>query len=129
MLVTPDFSEIVEQQNESIADGIYTARIEGVEQKTSKAGAPMLSWKLVIFGADGELARFNNWTVFYTTMLGGKGAGMLKSFYRAATKTDLKGAFDATELYGKEVQITLQSRLNPDGTPNRWPNVTAIRSI
>ena len=130
MLVTPDFSEIAEQKNDTIADGIYKARIEGVEAKTSKAGDPMLSWKLVIFGAEGDYARFNNWPLFYTTMQKGRGAGILQQFYRAATKTNLmKPSFDTDDLLGKEIQVTVKGRLMPDGTPSRWPDIGSVRSV
>ena len=129
MLITPDFSTAVETNNDPIPAGTYKVRVEEVEQKTTKAGEPRLSWKLKIFGAEGELAKYNNWPVYHSTMLVGKGAGMLKSFYKAAMGSEPTGPFDATTLYGKELEVTLVQRVQPDGTPSPWPDIKAIKAL
>jgi hypothetical protein len=123
--ITPDFNEAQEQ--DQIPAGVYNARVNGVEQKTSKAGAAYLSWKLVIYGAEGEYARQNNRPVFLTTMTSGKGAGILKSFIKATIGT-VGASFNTDDLLGKELQITLVSRNKPDGTPG-WPEVKAMKAI
>lgn len=130
MLITPQLDEAVEQtESAPMPSGVYNVRVEGVEVKTSKAGDKYLSWKLVVFGAEGELARYNNWPVYYSTMTVGKGAGMLKSFYKATTGEDLSGAFDTDACLGKEVQATINQRRNEDGTISKWPDVKAIKPI
>ena len=129
MLISPDLSEAAESTSEPIPPGVYKVRIEDVELKNAKSGANYLRWKTRIFGAEGELARFNNWPVFYNTMTSGKGAGMLKNLYRSATGEDLTGQFDATTLYAKEVLFTLARGKNQDGSPTDWPEVKAVKPV
>lgn len=129
MLITPDLSEAVEGSSEPIPAGVYKVRIEDVELKDAKSGAKYLKWKARIFGSEGELARFNNWPVYYNTMTSGKGAGMLKNLYKAATGEELAGEFDATALLSKEVQFTLARGKNQDGSPSDWPEVRSVRPL
>src|SRR4030067_51582 len=117
MLITPDLSQAVESNDDTtIPNGVYKVRVDSGEVKITAAGEQRISWKLAIFGAEGELARFNNWKVFHSTMCVGKGAGMLKQFYTACTGTDLAGSFEMEELYGKELQVTVVNKTNPAGT-------------
>jgi hypothetical protein len=132
MLITPDLSEAVEQkESEPMPTGVYKVRVEGVELLTTKAGEKRLNWKLVVFGAEGELARYNNWPVYYSTMLSGKGAGMFTAFVKAtAGKTVQPGdAFDTDECLGKEVQANIAQRRNEDGTVSKWPDVKGIKPL
>lgn len=130
MLITPDLSEAVEVSTEPIPAGVYKARIEEAVLKPTKSGdAHYIQWKLRIFGAEGELARFNNWVFTHRTMTTGKGAGMLKAFYLAATGEAMPAQFDATSLYGREVQASLVPGKNQDGTTSSWPEVKAVKAI
>ena len=127
-LITPDLSEAVELGG--IPAGIYSVRITNVELKQTKAGTgSYLQWELTLFGAEGELSRYNNWKVTHRTMTSGKGAGMLKSFYKAATNTDLTGAFDAQSLLSKEVQITLVEGKDQSGQPSQYPDVKSVKPL
>lgn len=127
--ITPDFSEALESFT-PIADGTYTARIEAVEKKLSKAAMePYLSWTLRIFGATGDAARFNNRTFFYTTMLRGKGAGKLRELCERTGTTVKSGeSFAPTALIGKEVEAAVHTPMNADGQPG-FLNVKAIRRV
>ena len=130
MLITPDLSQAVESSDDvTIPSGVYKVRVESAELKQTQAGEKRLSWKLRIFGAEGELTRFNNWTLFHSTMCEGKGAGMLKAFYKACIGTDLSGPFDATELYGKELQVTVVEKKNQDGSISKFPDVKNIKAL
>lgn len=130
-LITPDFSEAANDVTSTpIPDGTYATRITGAELRKSKAGDPMVNWKLTIFGAQGELSKYNNWPVYYSTMQVGKGAGMLKKFYLAATGEVLTGAFDTDMLLSKEVEVDLVNEVNPNtGEPSKYPKVKAVRAI
>ena len=130
MLITPDLSQAAESTEDSnIPAGVYNVRVVSAEQKTTQKNEPRISWKLQIFGAEGELKRFNNWALFHSTMCVGPGAGMLKQFYKACTGTDLTGPFDATELYGKELQVTVVPKKNQDGTISKFPDVKGIKAL
>lgn len=129
MIISPDFSEAVERVSEPIPDGVYKARITDVEVKKSKAGATYLKWKLSLFGNEGELAKYNNWPVFHSTMTSGKGAGMLKDFYKAAMREEISGQFDAQALLAKEVQIAIAAGRMPDGSPSQWPDVKSVKAL
>lgn len=112
MQITPDFSEAVESSN-VITPGLYKARVEGVEQKTSKAGAPYLKWTMSIFGAEGNNARYNNFKLWHTTMLSGKGAGILRDFLTATLGEARQ--FQTDEVLGKEVSVLVKIRRLEDG--------------
>ncbi len=128
-LIAPDLSEAVELGG--IPAGIYSARVTGVELRDTKDfSAKYLRWELAVFGAEGELSKYNNWKVRYNTMTSGKGAGMLKGFYKACKKEDFTGgAFDWSTLIGSEVQITLVQGKNQDGSPSDYPEVKAVKPI
>ncbi len=130
MEITPDFSEAVELAEGQVPDGTYKVRVVGVELKDSKAGNKYLNWKLEIFGAEGEVARYNNWKVFHRTMISGKGAGMLKSFVKAATGEELQGNLNTDAILGKELTATLKTEINPQsGEPSSFPTVKAVKAI
>jgi hypothetical protein len=127
-LITPDLSEAVEQT--AVVPGIYSVRVTDLELKTSKAGGQYIKWTMTIFGAEGELTRFNNHKVWYNTMLSGKGAGMLKGFYKACKSEDFAGgAFDWSTLVGSEVSATLVEGKDQQGQPSGYPEVKALKSI
>jgi hypothetical protein len=128
-LITPDLSEAVETGGQ-VTPGIYTARVATPELKTSKDGNQYIKWTLEIFGAEGELSKFNKWKVYYNTMLSGKGAGMLKGFYKACTGTEFPGgAFDWSLLVGSEIEITLVEGKPYNGEPSKYPEVKAVKQI
>ena len=125
--ITVDLSEAVEMSG--VVPGVYNARITGAEPKTSKAGGTYVAWELTIFGAEGELSRFNNHKAWHNTMTSGKGAGMLKSFYKAATGEDLTGSLDTDNLLGKEIQVTLTEGKDQHGQPSNYPSVKAVKPL
>lgn len=129
-LITPDLSEAVELT--PVPPGTYSARVTGLEAKNSKAipSTPYIKWELTLFGAEGELAKFNNWKVYTNTMLAGKGAGMLKSFYKACKKEEFAGgAFDFSTLVGSEIQVTLAEGQPYNGEPSKYPEVKRVSPI
>lgn len=127
-LITPDLSEAVESTG--VPAGVWNARVTSVDLKPTKDMlSKYLQWELTIFGAEGALSNFNNWRVTHRTMTSGKGAGMLKSFYKACKGEELTGAFDAQSLIGSEVQITLAEGKQQDGSPSKYPEVKAVKPI
>lgn len=130
--ITPNFDEAVEMENTPIPAGKYKARIVNCTQKASgpaskNPGTPYLSWEFRIFGAEGDLARQNNRPVFYSTMLSGPGAGGLKTLLKVLGAP--LGQFNPEEFYGREVEMTLTTKRNADGTTSDWPDVRAIAPI
>jgi len=128
-LITPDLSEAVETSG--VVPGIYSARVTDLELKTAKAsGAQYIKWTFTIFGAEGELQRFNNHKVWYNTMLSGKGAGMLKGLYKACKSEDFAGGqYDWSTLRGSEISVTLAEGKNQDGSPSGYPEVKAVKPV
>lgn len=101
MLVTPDFTE----SQDTFTPGEYMFRVTGVEQKTSKNDQPYLNWTMEqINAADPKNNGRKHWHI---TMLAGRGAGMLKDFYKACTGETLEGQFDTEQLIGKELIVVL----------------------
>jgi len=96
MLVQPDFSEA----QEPITAGEYKVRVTGCEQKTSQKGAPYLRWELTTFAS--EEPKDDGRKMWHTTMISGRGAGMLKQFYQVCTGESLEGNFDTEQLLGRE---------------------------
>lgn len=121
MKISPDFSE-AQDIGTPFPEATFKTRITGCEQKTSKAGATYLSWTLDVFGADGEFSTYNNRKIWLNTMISGPGAGILKSFVKAALKTtEVPKNFDTDTLLGKELLVTTkpsfyegQERSNPE---------------
>lgn len=130
MLISPDFSEAKElPKDQPVPTGVYKARIEDCEAKTSKAGKPMLSWMLRIFGAEGDISSQNNRVLYYNTMTSGAGAGMLKTLIIAATGETPTSAFNTDDLLGKEIEITVQTKNDPaTGELSKWSDIKAVKS-
>lgn len=101
MLVNPDFSDA----QDPIEPGEYFVRIEKCEQKTSKNGNAYLNWTLKTFNEEEE--KNNDRAMWHTTMLEGRGAGMLKDFVKAATGEPPAGSFDTEELIGRELKVVV----------------------
>jgi hypothetical protein len=130
-LITPDLSEAVEMSDAQIPPGVYKARVVGMEKRVSKteAATQYIKWELAIFGAEGDLARFNNWKVYTNTMLSGKGTGILKAFYKACTGQELIGQVNFGLLHGSEVQVTLVEGQPYNGQPSKFPEVKKVEAI
>lgn len=130
-LITPDLSEAVELSDAQIPPGVYKARVTGMEKKVSKtdAATPYIKWELTIFGAEGDLSRFNNWKVYTNTMLAGKGTGILKAFYKACTGQEITGQVDFSLLHGSEVQVTLVEGQPYNGQPSKFPEVKKVEQL
>lgn len=123
-LVVPQFDELAD-----ITPGNYKARITEAEVTTAKtSGAPMVVWKLEVFGSDNKGQ--NGQVITHRTMLTGKGAFGVKDLYRAAMKEELSGSFDTDMLLGKEVLLTMgQGRPQQDGSPSRFPEVKSVTGV
>lgn len=127
-LITPDLSEAVESTG--IPAGTYSARVSGLEvKKTKDLTGQYIRWEMTVFGAEGALKNWNGWRINYNTMTSGKGAGMLKSFFKACTGQELTGAYDFQLLVGSEVQVTVVEGKNQDGTPSKYPEVKSVKPI
>jgi hypothetical protein len=121
--IVPDFSEAV---GGIIPTGTYPIRVMAAESTTSKkSGAPMIKWTLAIFGAEGDMARYNNRDFNYWTMVNGKGAGRLQEFLRALNVNEKD--FDTDELTGKEALAVLVEGKTENGEPSMRPEVKAIK--
>ena len=125
-IITPDFSEA--QETGPIPPGVYNARIVDAEVKTSKNNNTYINWKLQLFGAEGELSKYNNWPVFYRTMTSGKAAGMLKQFAKAVLG-EAPQQVDTDQFLGKEVQIALAEAKDQDGNTSHWPEVKSVKAL
>lgn len=128
MKITPDFSEATEDLG-TLPDGTYKTRIVDVEPKQSAKGTNYLKWKLQVFGGVGDAARFNNWPVYYNTMIEGRGSGMLKNFLTCAMGEQVAGEFDTEMLLGREVEVTVQTGKDEMGRDRKWPDVKAVAKI
>lgn len=126
MRIVPDFTELVDLQ--PIPDGVYKARILAVEEKKSKAGNDYLNWKAQIFGAEGELEKFNNRLVFIMTMVNGSNSS-LKLLKQMMTLKGVGPEFDTDDILGLECELVCQSKPNEDGTPRINPDVKRIQAI
>lgn len=113
MLIQPDFTEA----QDSFTPGEYMFRVVSVEQKTSQKDQPYLNWTLEQIGS--EEPKNNGRKHWYVTMLAGRGAGMLKDFYKACTGETLEGEFDTEQLINKELVMILgedsSGRMNTKG--------------
>ena len=112
--ITPNMDEAVDFS--TIPPGTFKMRITGDEVKTTAKGDPMVSWKLTIFGAEGDADQYNGRVVFHNTMLAGKGSGSFRSLWMAvnnvANVADVPNTLDCDteDFLGKEVLATLGIR-------------------
>lgn len=129
MEITPDFSEVTER--EPIPPGTYTVRVlEGnLKEGKNPPHRKYLAWTLGVFGAEGELAGYNNQHIYTNTMCEGRGAARLKSFFNACTGSDLDGPFDTDDLVGCEIEIVVAENVMPDGKVSPWPDVKSFKAI
>lgn len=97
--ILPDFSEAVKPTPK--IPGTYICKILSSELKYGKeSGAPYINWKL---GAGAEAQ-----TVFYSTPIQGKGAGMFKHFVHSAGDPSYdSGPYNTDALTGHFVSMKL----------------------
>jgi hypothetical protein len=94
--VNPDYSEALAP----LTPGIYLCRIVSCEFKTSQNDNRYINWKL-------ETVQDKR-TVYYTTMVEGRAAGMLKHFIRCVLDPSYEnGPFDTDHMIGKIVTMHL----------------------
>lgn len=108
-LIEPDYSEAVD-----LGAGTYNARVVDYEVRESKAtGKPYLNWKLEVI--EHEDTRLNGRTLFTSTPISGRGAGILKSFLKALTG-EIVQSFDPEDMKGREltVDVVQNDRGNPE---------------
>lgn len=120
--ITPDFTEALE----AIPEGEYAARVTEVEVKTSgdkskNPGSKYLNWKLETFGKNDD--KLNGRTIYHTTPLSGKGAGILKAFFKAVG-VDTSGSLDTDIIMGRELVVVLKYQ-DPD---DAFPRVKTVKS-
>lgn len=119
-MITPDFSE-----NPSLSPGTYPARVVSCDLKQSKTGTPYLNWKFETETRD--FATNRKW-VYLSTALSGKGAQMLKAVVRATLDPSYDGgSIDTDRCIGCSVVITVDKRINPDGTESPYLMVTDVK--
>lgn len=125
-LITPDFSEALEFT--ALTPGTYKARIVGCETKQTQAGNTRLLWKLETFGS--EKTENNNRTLWHSTPVSGKGAGILKSFVTAATGETPTGPFDTDKILGREIKVTVvDGKDYKTGEPTGYAEVKAVAKL
>jgi hypothetical protein len=127
--ITPDFSESVELSTDPMPVGSYTVRITETEEKISKNNNPYLKAKFVVFGAEGDLAKFNNWPVYGNFMYAGKGAGMMKLLLKAIYGDNIPSVIGSDELLGKEVVISIKYELDQQGERSNWPSIKSVNAL
>lgn len=130
-LLTPDLSEATEMADGALPPGVYKARVTGGKPGKGKtSGDPYISWELTVFGAEGEMARYNNWKAYKIMMLAGKAALFSKDFYKACTGQDLPaGKIDWRLLVGSEIQMTCKTGQPFNGEPAKYPEVSRIEQL
>lgn len=128
--ICPDFSEAVEVASEPMPVGAYNARITAAEQKTSQAGNPYLKIKFTVFGAEGALARYNNWPVFGNFMLSGKGAGNTKALLTAIYGAEIPSSLQSEDIMGKEVVVSIKYEKDQrTGETSQYPAIKAVNKL
>lgn len=94
--VTPNYSEAAEYL--PLEEGEYSCEILSCEAKVSKQGNRYLNWKLKTLTGN---------SLYYTTVIEGRGAGMLKHFLKCALGNYDQGEFDTDELIHRMVNMYL----------------------
>ncbi len=129
-LIVPDFSGVQDR----VGPGIYKVRVTSAkpgkwEGKDGKPDTPFLNWRMETF--DEAEGKNNGRSIFHRTPTAGGGAFRLQDFYyaatgdKAATGEDLKGSFDYTTLYGREVEVTIAEQT---GKPE-YTEVKSVRAV
>lgn len=128
--ITPNFDEAVEVASEPMPVGAYNARITALEQKTSQAGNAYLKAKFTVFGAEGELQKYNNWPIFGNFMLSGKGAGNTKMLLKAIFGEEIPASIQSEDLMGKEVVVSIKyEKDQATGETSQYPSIKAINKL
>lgn len=114
-LVVPDFSSV----SDTMGEGTYSMRIidSKVGQWEGRDGRPAttyIAWTMETFN-EAE-AKNNGRRYTHRTPIEGKGAFRLQEFYKAATGTECKGAFNRESLHGKEIEVTIGLQKNSEYT-------------
>ena len=115
-LVTPDFSTT----KDPVAPGIYSVRITDSSMKAWKDGTRAINWVLETFNE--SETKNNGRKIFYQTPVEGSFADRLKTFYKAATHAECSGAFSRSNLYGREIEVTIVQQKND-------PQYTEVKSV
>jgi len=126
MLITPDFSEVTDQ----VGAGEYCVRItdcKSGEWNTQNGKTQFLNWTLDTFN-EAE-PKNNGRKIFHKTPISGKGAFRLQQFYKAAMKQDLKGAFDPSMLFGKELKVAVVDQKDKEGNLNGYTEVKTVSPL
>ena len=110
-LIVPDFTET----RDPVAPGAYKVRVVASEVGTwaGKDGKPAttyVKWTLETFSE--VEAKNNGRRIYHTTPTNGSFAFRLKDFFKAAMHEECTGAFDTTQLYGKELEVTYGPQSN-----------------
>lgn len=125
MFIKPDFSEVLEKAK--LQDGEYPVRIVAAEMKKDKNGADYIMWKLAVFGCEGDLAKFNNWTINYMSPISGMHAYKLQNLAKAVG-VEMNEGFDTDMLMGKELKVSVVVPMKEDGTSG-FAEIKNLRNI
>jgi hypothetical protein len=119
----PDFSEASQP---ILLPGSYIARIKGVEPKTSERGNHYLNWKMEIETP----TQHRGVTIFYNTMLSGKGAFTLRQLIQATIDPNYEsGRFNTDGMIGFPVQVELEKQFDQSGNEKKYLGVKAVAPV
>ena len=121
LFITPDFSQVQDQ----VGEGIYNARIVDAktDKWTGKDGKPdthFINWRMETFNEADD--KNNGRSIFHRTPIHGPGAFRLQEFYKAAMGEECANGFDASMLFGREVQVAI-------GRQTKNPDYTEVKSV
>lgn len=123
-LIVPDFTDV----KDAVEPGVYKARIVShkVDQWAGKEGkkdTPYIQWVMETFEEAEE--KNNGRKIFHNTPIAGPGAFRLQQFFKGAMGEELRGEFDPTMLYGKQVELTIA----PQKDKPEYTEVKAVKAI
>lgn len=114
--VTLDMSEA--QDFSPVPVGTFQARISDVQLKTSKAGNGYAAVTFELWGNVNAASVVNGRKLWLNAPYSGKGAGIFKGLFEAATRERLASnllELDTDALLGKDVVVTVKHELDPNG--------------
>lgn len=122
MLVTPNFDEI----QDSVGPGTYKVRVKKGTIGEWPSGGSYVNWELETYGE--TESKNNGRRIFARTATAGKGAFMLRDFYRAAVGQALTGSFDTEQVVGKTLAVEVVDGVR-NGEPTGYTEVKRFKAI
>jgi hypothetical protein len=115
--IQPDFSEEMTPNQ----PGRYLCKIISSEIRTSQSGNAYVNWRLE--------TQPGKRTVFYSTPVTGRAAGMFKHFVHSAGDTNyVSGEYDTDQLTGQMVMmdLDLEEKIKQDGSTGKYFKVMKV---